>query len=81
MSFSFAASKVWLLDTFERLAKTFGQTFGATLIASGWFQVNAVTNTSILQRAGVAGLAAVLSVVSSIVSKYTGDPNSASLVA
>lgn len=72
--------KPWALDTGERAGKTFVQIFVLQLIASGWFTVEGIIDFSILEKAGFAGGAAALSVISSALSKLFGSPDSASLV-
>jgi hypothetical protein len=66
-------------DLAERLIRTFAQAFLGTLIAANWFSVDQIRNVSVLQAAGLAGIAAVLSVVTSIVARFVGKPDSASL--
>lgn len=61
---------VWIKDTFERLVKTFLQAFLAQLTASGVGFVEIIQDTSTLERAGLAGLAAVYSLVFSVVSTW-----------
>jgi Putative lactococcus lactis phage r1t holin len=69
----------YIKDLLERLAKTFVQAFLGTLIAANWFSVDQIRDVSTLQAAGLAGIAAVLSVVTSILSKYVNREDSASL--
>lgn len=74
-------TRIWLLDTLERLAKTAVQVFLAQLIASGMTDIEAVTDTSNLQRAAIAGLGAGLSFVFSIVTAWAASSNgTASLI-
>lgn len=73
-------TKTWVLDTVERLVKTFLQVFIATLLASGMDLTKTVTDTSILQKAGLAGLSAALSLVFSIVSAWVNNNGTASVV-
>lgn len=70
----------FVLDLAERAVKSGVQAFLATLVAGGWFSVDAITDLSIPQKAGVAALVAALSVVSSAVSKFVGNRDSASVV-
>lgn len=73
----------WFKDTLERLLKTFVQVFLAQIIASGFApdDLDAITDLSNLQRAAVAGIGAVLSVVFSLVSAWASSSNgTASLV-
>jgi hypothetical protein len=69
----------YALDLAERLIRTFVQAFLGTLIAANWFSVDQIRNVSALQAAGLAGVAAVLSVVTSVIAKFVGKPDSASL--
>lgn len=69
----------WAADTAERAAMTFLQTFGALLISGGVFDVHGIQNLSAWQAAAAGGLGAVLSLAKSIVAKYVGNPDSASL--
>lgn len=66
-------------DLVERLIKTFVQAFLGTLVAANWFSLDQIRNVSTLQAAGLAGAAAVLSVVTSLISKFVNRPDSASL--
>jgi hypothetical protein len=70
----------YILDLIERVGWTFLQAFGAELVASGWFTVDGVTDLSVLQKAGIAGIAAVLSVIKGLVAKGVGSPNTAALL-
>jgi hypothetical protein len=65
-------------DLTERTVWTFAQTFGATLVASGWFSMAGITDLPILQKAAVAGIAAVLAVVKGLVASQVGQTGSAS---
>lgn len=69
----------YIRDLVERLIRTFVQAFLGTLIAANWFSVDQIRNVSTLQAAGLAGIAAVLSVVTSVIAKFVGKPESASL--
>ena len=73
-------TKVRFQDAVERLAKTFAQVFLAQIVASGLDLTGALTDTSSLQRAAVAGIGAVLSLVMSAVSSWAADPGTASLI-
>lgn len=68
----------YVIDLAERAAKTAAQAFGAQLIASGWLSVDQITDLSLVQRAGLAGVAAGMSVVTSALSRLVGDRDSAS---
>lgn len=70
--------RLYLIDLAERVGWTAVQTFLAVLVASGWFSVDGVVDTSILQRAGIAAIAAVLALLKGVVAKLIGDRNSAS---
>lgn len=69
----------YVKDLFERVASTFVQAFLGALVAGGWFDIGAITDLSILQKAGVAGIVAVLAVIKGLVAKFIADRNSASL--
>jgi hypothetical protein len=69
--------KRYLLDLLERVGWTAAQAFLATLIASGFFSVDNVTDLSILQKAGVAALAAVLSLAKGLAARAVGSPYTA----
>lgn len=73
-------SKTFLSDLGERAAKTFVQVFVATLLASGPLSIESVTDLSLLQRCAVAGVGAVLSILTSLASSKVGDPGTASAV-
>lgn len=69
-------------DLAERCAKTFVQVFLATMVASGTDLINAFSDVSALQAAGLAGLGAVASILFSVVSAWASSANgTASLVA
>jgi hypothetical protein len=68
--------RLYLVDLAERVGATAAETFLATLIAAG---VGGLTDTSVLQKAAIAGLAAGLAVLKGIIGKYVGDRSSASL--
>lgn len=70
----------YALDLAERAVKTAGQAFGAQLLASGWLSIDQITDLSLVQRAGVAAVAAGLSVVTSALSRLVGGRDSASAV-
>jgi hypothetical protein len=61
------------------LVRTFVQAFLATLLAANWFSVDQIRDVSALQAAGLAGIAAVLSVVTSVIAKFVNRPDTASL--
>lgn len=69
-------------DLAERIVMTWVQAFLGTLVVSGWFSVDAVTNLSIAQKAAVAGVAAVIALVKGLVVKAVGigDPATAGVV-
>jgi hypothetical protein len=71
----------WLKDSLERLGKTFVQAFLAQLTASGVGWVEIIEDTSNLERAAIAGIAAVYSLVFSLVSSWanTGARSSAAI--
>jgi hypothetical protein len=69
----------YIKDLAERVFFTFAQAFGATLVAGGWFEVDAITDLSIVQKAGVAGIAAVLAVIKGVIAKAVSNRESASL--
>jgi hypothetical protein len=72
-----AQQQRYALDLAERVLATFTVTFVGQLIASGWFTVGGVIDMSILQKAGIAGLAAVLSLLKGFAAKFIGSPNTA----
>lgn len=63
----------WLKDTLERLLKTFVQAFLAQLTAAGVGLVESLADTSNLERAAVAGIAAALSFVFSQLSTWANS--------
>jgi hypothetical protein len=67
-------------DLAERVAWTFLQAFGATLVASGGLDMTGVTDMSIWQKAMLAGVAGVLALVKGLVAKQVGDKTSAALL-
>jgi hypothetical protein len=69
----------YVRDLFERAAATFVQAFLAALVAANWFDLSHIRDLSVLQTAGVAGLAAVLSLVKGAIAKLIGNRDSASL--
>lgn len=68
-------TKVWAIDAAERAVKTIAQTLVALLSADG---VLGILEVNWGQMASVAGLAGIVSVLTSIAS--AGDGNGASLV-
>lgn len=70
----------WCRDAGERAAKTFTQVFLAQVAADGLDIIPAVQDSSSLQRAALAGIGAVLSLVTSALSRWAGSPATASLV-
>lgn len=73
--------RTYAKDLAERVVRTFAWAFGSVLIASGWFSVEGITDLSILSKAGVAGIAAVLALVGGLVVKALkiGDPATAGI--
>ena len=68
-------TKLFILDTFERAVKTVAQTAVALLTASGALNLFAVNWGDLLAVAGLAGLISILTSIAS-----AGSGNSASLV-
>ena len=64
------AEPTFIRDTAERAVLTFVQAFAAALVA---------LDTGSLETAVMAGLAAVASLLKSIIARSVGDPESASL--
>lgn len=62
----------WVKDALERLVKTFVQAFIAQVTASGLGLIDAIQDVSTLERAAIAGIAAVLSLIMSWLSKWAG---------
>jgi hypothetical protein len=69
----------YIRDLVERVVFTFLQAFGAALVAGGWFDVAHLRDLSIVQSAGLAGIAAVLAVIKGVIAKAVGNKESASL--
>jgi hypothetical protein len=69
-------TKVFLLDTVERLVKTFAQSLLALFVGS---QAN-ILNVDWGQALSVAGTAALVSFLTSLLSSKVGEGQSASLV-
>jgi hypothetical protein len=76
-----AMNKRYVLDLLERVGWTALQAFLAQLIASGFFSVDNVTDLSILQKAGVAALAAILSLAKGLAARTVGSPYTAATLA
>lgn len=70
----------YLRDLLERVVVTFLGAFAAALIASNWFSIEGIQDTSTLGQAGLAGAAAVLSLAKGLVASAFGSKDSASLV-
>lgn len=66
----------FLAQLAERAVKTFAQALAAALIADG----TDVLNTAWSDRLSVAGMAALLSVLTSIASGYVGSSNTPSAI-
>lgn len=69
----------YLRDLGERVAATFAGAFGASLILSNFFSIEGIQDVSTLGQAGLAGAAAVLSLIKGLVATRVGSPDSASL--
>jgi len=69
----------YVRDLAERVLATFLGAFAATLIAANWFTVSGVQDTSLLGQAGIAGVAAVLSLAKGLVARLIGSAGTASL--
>jgi hypothetical protein len=69
----------WAKDAAERVVRVFVFTFLSTFIASGPLTVDTLTDVSGWQRAGLAAVAAVLSLVTSTIAKFVGRKDSAGL--
>jgi hypothetical protein len=69
----------YAIDLAERVASTFVVAFAGTLVTGGWFDVAGIRDVSALQAAGLAGAAAVLSLVKGVVAKWVSNQDSASL--
>ena len=66
----------WVKDACERLAKTFVQTFLAQVTASGLGLIDLIKDTSTVQRAALAGVAAAYSLLFSWISTWANSsPN------
>jgi Putative lactococcus lactis phage r1t holin len=70
----------YVLDLIERVGWTFLETFGAVLVASGFFTIDGVTDLAIVEKAAIAGIASVLAVIKGLVAKGVGSPNTAALL-
>lgn len=70
--------KRYLRDIVERAAKTYVQVLIGLVLAENVF-ADGTVDLSVLQTAAVAAIPAALSVVSSALSQFRGDPDSASL--
>lgn len=66
----------FLIDLSERTVATYLEVFIGLLIASAFF--DGVVDLSVVQSAAVAALPAGLAVVKGALSRYLGDPDSAS---
>lgn len=74
------AQERYVIDLAERIGATFIMAFLAQLIGAGWFDVNGVLDLSILEKAGLAGIAAVLSLLKGLAAHFVGSPNTAALL-
>jgi hypothetical protein len=72
-------AKSYAADLAERVAWTFLQAFGAMLVASGGLDMAGVLDMSIWEKAGFAGVAAVLALIKGVVAKWVGDRNTPAL--
>lgn len=72
-------AKTYAADLVERVAWTFLQAFGASLVASEWFTPGGLRDMSFLSAAGIAGLAAALATVKGLIAKKVGNPDTAAL--
>lgn len=74
-------SKAFVVDLAERIASTFLVTFLGLLVSSDWFDLAHITQVSIVEKAALAGVAAVLSLIKGLVAGAISLPTSASLAA
>ena len=70
---------LYLRDLAERVVATFFMAFLGTLVSGGWFDVAHIRDVSALQAAGLAGIAAVLSLAKGLAAKFVSNRNSASV--
>lgn len=70
----------YMTDLGERVLKTFLQAFIAQVVASGLGIFGAVTDLAVVQKAGLAGLAAVAALIFGLVARWVGAPDSASFL-
>lgn len=70
---------VYLRDLVERVVSTFSQAFLGVLVAGNFFDVAHIRDTSALQAAGLAGIAAVLSLIKGLIAKKINRPDTASV--
>lgn len=67
----------WVRDAVERLARAFVAAFIGVYAAGGVFDVHSLADASVLQKAGAAGIAAVMSIIMSFLAKWSGRKDSA----
>jgi hypothetical protein len=72
------ASK-YIRDLVERVAATFAQAFLAALVAANWFDIAHIRDLSVLQTAGVAGIASVLALIKGLIAARLARKDTASL--
>jgi hypothetical protein len=70
--------KKWFRDAAERALRAAVGSFCAVMLSGSVFSMDGVADTSIVQRAAIAGLGAAASVVLSLAAKWAGDPTNAS---
>ncbi len=68
----------WAADAGQRALKAAITTFASVTLGGALFSVNGALDVGLVQRAGIAALASAVSVLLSLMAKWSGDPGTAS---
>lgn len=72
--------KGWFVDAAERAIRAAVGSFCAIMLSGSVISMDGVADTSIVQRAAIAGLGAAASVLLSLAAKWASDPDTASFL-
>ena len=68
----------WAADAGQRALKAAVTTFTGLTLGGALFSVDGAIDVGLVQRAGIAALSSAVSVILSLLAKWSGDPGTAS---